>query len=121
MQTWNERFAEALAESGIGLAEFSRRADLSHVAALRWIGTPSMKPAQEAYASSLLRACRALDVRVEWILEGELPKRYSEAWPFTTARRKIESLSVVYRVLLDKIVADIVETLTRPREPDDTT
>lgn len=120
METWNERFTAALAESGLGLAEFSRRVGLSHVSALRWMGTPTMHPAQDAYASSLLRACRVLGVRIEWVLEGELPKRYSEAWPFTTPRQKLESLSIVYRVLIDRIVADIVEGLSDHMSEDST-
>lgn len=120
MKTWNERLTDALAESGLGIAEFARRADISHVSVLRWTGTPTMKPAQDAYASSLLRACRVLDVRLEWMLEGELPKSYSEAWPFTTPRQKLESLSIVHRVLIDRVVADIVEVLS-DHMPEDST
>lgn len=120
MNTWNERFTDALTESGIGLAEFSRRVGLSHVAVLRWMGTPTMHPAQDAYASSLLRACRVLGVRIEWILEAELPKRYDEAWPFTISRQKLERLSTIYRVLIDKIVADIVDVLSDDMNDDST-
>lgn len=120
MNTWNERFTDALVKSGIGLAEFSRRVGLSHVAALRWMGTPTMQPARDAYASSLLRACRVLGVRIEWMLEGELPERYDEAWPFTIPRQKLESLSIVHRVLIDKIIADIVDVLS-DHMPEDST
>ena len=109
MKTWNERFTEALAESGLTLAEFSKRAEISHVAPLRWMGTRSMAPASEVYASTLLRACRVLGVRIEWVLEGELPRRTEEEWPFTVSRERVERLSLLHRVLIDRLVADVVE------------
>lgn len=114
METWNERFAAALASSGLSLAELSKRADISHVAPLRWMGTPSMAPATDVYASTLLRACRVLGVRIEWVLDGELPERTDQQWPFTVSRERLEHLSVLHRVLIDRLVADVVEILSDP-------
>lgn len=110
MKTWNERFTDAFTASGLTLAEFSKQADISHVAPLRWMGTASMTPSAEIYASSLLRACRVLGVRIEWVIDGDLPRETREAWPFTTSRHRVEELPQVYRTLIDKLISDVVTT-----------
>jgi hypothetical protein len=108
METWNERFTDAFNASGLSLADFSRQADISHVAPLRWMGTETLAPAAEVYASSLLRACKVLGVRIEWVIDGEIPRRIDEEWPFTTSRQRVEELSALHRILCDKLISDVV-------------
>ncbi|MGN6657064.1 MAG: hypothetical protein ACTHJ9_17225 [Rhodanobacter sp.] len=113
MEKWHERFGALLTEANMSAAEASRRLGVSDVTVLSWSGNPSARPAKDLRASLMLRICDEFDVTPEWLMNGRLPKFRRELWPFTQPREQIERLPPAARVLIDRIVSDIVEVVQK--------
>jgi DNA-binding Xre family transcriptional regulator len=112
MLDWQVRLTEAMADKGMTQAQLARQIGVPAPTVFTWMGTgDSAKPIKDIRAIPMVRACIALSVRPEWLMLGELPKHPHQTWPFTVPREKVESLPVIVRILVDRIIADIVGVL----------
>ena len=71
MKTWNERFAKAVADSDYNREQIAKLIGASSPTVAAWIGAGSLRPAQNITGENLLKVCRLLDVRPEWLIFGE--------------------------------------------------
>lgn len=74
MRTWNERLAYALAESDLNANKLRLELGVSAPTVSAWIGAGTIKPAENITGENLLKVCRLLNVRPEWLLfrEGQM-------------------------------------------------
>jgi hypothetical protein len=118
MNTFAERFSSLLVDRGWNAEEAARNLPVSAVAIRGWMGAPGTKPVTDPRASHVLAICDEFQVRPEWLVRGDLPReRAMSDWPFITPRARIESLPVLFRSLLDRIIFDFVEMLDPAKSP----
>ena len=65
-KTLGGRLLEAMTDKGWGLFQFSQACGIREATLRTWIGDSC-----EPLASSLGKACRALEVNMDWVLTGE--------------------------------------------------
>lgn len=75
METWNQRLAQALAESEFTPNALAKKLRVSAPTVSAWIGAGSIKPARDIRANHLFDVCALLNVRPEWVLYRRNPKR----------------------------------------------
>jgi DNA-binding Xre family transcriptional regulator len=75
MKTWNERFAEVLAESGMKKSALATTLGVSAPTVQAWVGAPGVAPAVNITGENLLKVCRLLHVNPEWLILARGPKR----------------------------------------------
>lgn len=118
MLDWQVRLTEAMAERSMTQAALAAEVGVPPPTILTWMGTaPSAKPIRDISATRMLRACAALHVRPEWLMLGELPKRPVTDWPFAVHRDRVETLPVLVRLLIDRIISDVVSVLAPEHGP----
>lgn len=102
MTTWNERLAEAVAESGRKPNEIATCPRVSVAASTfaAWIAAASIKPAEHIKAKNLFDVCRELGIRPEWVLFDELPKYEREEWPLGISRAEFFRLPEEEKALI---------------------
>ena len=115
MLDWQIRLNEAMTEKGMTQAELSRHVGVPPPTILTWMGRGSARPIQDIRSVSMLHACRALGVRPEWLMLGELPKHPEQAWPFTTSLHDVEAAPVIVLLLIDRIMLDVLAILAPQR------
>ncbi|MGK2829216.1 helix-turn-helix domain-containing protein [Ralstonia pseudosolanacearum] len=71
METWNNRLAKALQESAFNKNSLAEQVGVSAPTVSAWVGAAGINPAKSIAADNLLRACRTLNVRPEWVLFRE--------------------------------------------------
>lgn len=75
MNTWNERLAHALAESDYNPNRISVELKVAAPTVAAWIGAGTIKPAANITGENLLKVCRLLKIRPEWLMFKEGPMR----------------------------------------------
>ena len=73
METWNNRLAKALKNSGMTKSAVAAETGVSVPTLSAWVGAGNITPATTITAENLIRVCRVLKVRPEWILFREGP------------------------------------------------
>jgi hypothetical protein len=116
-QTWNARLAEAMGDKNVSLAELSAAVGAAHTSVMAWLGSGAVKPAADIRSSYALRACEFLDIRIEWLILGKLPKRRTEEWPFTTPLDVIERVPPDGKRLIDQVLFLLAGHLAGPPNP----
>lgn len=106
MTTWNQRLAEAVADSGRSPNEIATcpRVRVAASSFAAWIGAANIKPASHIKAQNLFDVCRELGVRPEWVLYGELPKHSRDEWPFEISRAEFFRLPEEERALIQDFI-----------------
>lgn len=79
MKTWNERIATAIAESDYRPQQIAKELGVSPPTVAAWIGAASIRPAKNITGENLLQVCRLLEIRPEWLMFGEEPKRPTQS------------------------------------------
>lgn len=67
-----------------------------------------------ATTRNIVALARALEVRPEWLQDGELPMSDSNIWPFSIPRRRLERLTPQQREMLDAMVTTFVDSCHGP-------
>jgi hypothetical protein len=75
MTTWNERLAQALAASEYKPHQFAQALGLKTPSISAWIAAGSIAPAKNLTGENLLRVCKLLEIRPEWLMFNEGPMR----------------------------------------------
>lgn len=75
METWNQRFARALAESEYNMNKLRLELGVSAPTVSGWAAAGGIKPIENISGENLLKVCRLLNVRPEWLLFREGPMR----------------------------------------------
>lgn len=68
METWNERFKEALEGSEYTANALARKLSVSAPTVSAWAAMAGVNPAKNITAENLLKACDLLGVRPDWVL-----------------------------------------------------
>lgn len=89
METWNQRLAQAVADSGRTPNSIAVELKIAAPTLAAWIGAANIKPAQDINANNLFRVCALLGVRPEWVLYRRGPKR--EGTPLTAVPANTEA------------------------------
>lgn len=79
MRTWNERIASAIAESEYRPQSIAKELGVSPPTVAAWMGAASIRPAKNITGENLLQVCRLLDIRPEWLMFAEEPKRPTQS------------------------------------------
>jgi len=91
MRTWNERLAHALAESDLNPNKLSVALGVSAPSIAAWIGAGTIKRAENITGENLLKVCKLLNVRPEWLLFKEGPMRPTEMKSLTPEMQEVIS------------------------------
>lgn len=75
MTTWNERLSKAMGESHYKPHQFAQALGLKTPSISSWIGAGSLPPAKNLTGENLLRVCKLLNIRPEWLMFNEGPMR----------------------------------------------
>ena len=81
METWNERLSKALAESDYNKNSLAGALGVSAPTVSAWVAAAGITPAKTIGGDNLLRVCRVLNVRPEWVMfrEGQMRRPGSNA------------------------------------------
>lgn len=77
MENWNQRFAHALAESDFNKNRLALEMKVSGPTVSAWAASGTIKPAETIDGRNLLKVCKLLKIRPEWLLLREGPMRPS--------------------------------------------
>lgn len=75
MTTWNERLAQALAASEYKPHQFAQALGLKTPSISAWIAAGTIAPAKNITGENLLRVCKLLEIRPEWLMFDKGPMR----------------------------------------------
>lgn len=75
METWNQRFARALAESEYNMNTLRLELGVSAPTVSGWAAAGGIKPIENINGENLLKVCKRLNIRPEWLLFREGPMR----------------------------------------------
>jgi len=101
METWNNRLLKALEESTFNKNSLAERVGVSAPTVSAWVGAAGINPAKTIAGDNLLKVCRALNIRPEWLMFREGPMRASSVDPeLAAAIDLIATLPVKARELI---------------------
>lgn len=91
MENWNERFARALAESSYNKNRLALELKVSGPTVSAWAASGQIKPADTIDGRNLLKVCKLLNVRPEWLMNREGPMRPTQSQELSAEMKEVIS------------------------------
>ncbi|TCK87331.1 helix-turn-helix domain-containing protein [Paraburkholderia sp. BL9I2N2] len=98
METWNTRLAKALAESEYKPHQLAQALGVKTPSVSAWLGAATIQPAKNITGENLLRVCKLLNIRPEWLMFKEGAMRPSSSKLSDEMLEIIERLKEIDRI-----------------------
>lgn len=118
MNTWNQRFATALAESEYTPNALATAMGVSAPTVSAWIAAGTIAPARNITAENALRACQLLKIRLEWLLFREGPMRPAEPGNLSGEMREIITALIEIDQMKGPVREDAIYFIKRLLRPE---